>query len=125
MKTKTLLSSFGILNIIQGIFMFFNGRKLSEGVFPGVGEEAINVGEQMHMPLGTAFIGLGFILFICRSIELDASKRLLFSYSVFIGFVLLQALYNFLIGNHSAPPPIIILNIIIGAISFYGYKKGI
>ena len=38
----------------------------------------------MHMPLGTAFIGLGFILLICRDIDFDASKKLLFSYAVFI-----------------------------------------
>ena len=124
MKIKTLLSLFGILNILQGVFMFINGRKLTEGVFPGVGDEALSIGEQMHMPLGTSFVGLGFILLICRNIEIKSSKKLLFSYAVFIGFVLLQALYNYIIGNHSAPPPIIILNIIIAAISLYGSKKG-
>ncbi len=124
MKIKTLLTSFGILNIFQGLFMFFNGRKLSEGVFLGASEEALSVGEQMHMPLGASFIGLGFVLFICRNIELDSSKKLLFSYAVFIGFSLLQALYNHLLGNHSAPPPIIIVNLILAAISLYAYKKG-
>ena len=70
MKIKTLLTSFGLLNILQGLFMFFNGRQLTEGVFPGVGNEALSIGEQMHMPLGSAFVGLGFIFFICREIEL-------------------------------------------------------
>ena len=125
MKIKTLLTSFGVLNVIQGLFMFFNGRQLTEGVFPGVGEEALSVGEQMHMPLGSAFIGLGFILLICRGIELESSKKLLFSYAVFIGFALLQALYNHLLGNHSAPPPIIIVNLILATVSLYGYKKGV
>lgn len=124
MKIKTLLTSFGILNIFQGLFMFFNGRQLSEGVFLGASEEALSVGEQMHMPLGASFIGLGFVLFICRNIELDSSKKLILSYAVFIGFTLLQALYNHLLGNHSAPPPIIIINLILAAISLYAYKKG-
>ena len=104
--------------------MFFNGRQLSEGVFLGASEEALSVGEQMHMPLGASFIGLGFVLFICRNIELDSSKKLILSYAVFIGFTLLQALYNHLLGNHSAPPPIIIVNLILAAISLYAYKKG-
>ena len=113
---------------VQGYIKIHNpesGRQLTEGVFPGVSDEALSVGEQMHMPLGSAFIGLGFILFICRGIELESSKKLLFSYAVFIGFALLQALYNFLLGNHSAPPPIIIINLILAAISLYGYKKGV
>ena len=79
----------------------------------------------MHMPLGSAFVGLGFILLICREIELESSKKLLFSYAVFIGFALLQALYNHLSGNHSAPPPIIIVNLILATVSLYGYKKGV
>ena len=124
MKIKTLLTAFGILNILQGSFMFFNGRQLTEGVFLGASEEALSVGEQMHMPLGASFIGLGFILFICRNIELESSRKLLFSYAVSIGFTLLQALYNHLLGNHSAPPPIIIVNLILAAVSLYGYKKG-
>lgn len=124
MKTKLLLTIFGVLNILQGGFMFFNGRSLTEGVFPGASEDAIMIGEQMHMPLGTAFIGLGFILLICRNVDLDASKKLLFSYAVFIGFALLQALYNHLMGNHSAPPPIIITNLLLATVSLYGYAKG-
>lgn len=104
--------------------MFFNGRSLTEGVFPGASEEAILIGEQMHMPLGTSFIGLGFILLICRDVDLNASKKLLFSYAVFIGFALLQALYNHLTGNHSAPPPIIITNLLLAAVSLYGFSKG-
>ena len=123
MKTKTLLTVFGLLNIAQGAFMFLNGKELTKGVFQNVGEEALMVGEQMHMPLGTAFIGLGFILLICRDIDFDASKKLLFSYAVFIGFALLQALYNHLVGNHSAPPPIIITNLVLAAVSLYGYAK--
>jgi len=125
MKIKTLLTSFGLLNIAQGAFMFFNGRQLTEGVFLGASEEALLVGEQMHMPLGASFIGVGFILFICKGIALEASKKLLFSYAVFIGFALLQALYNHLLGNHSAPPPIIIINLILATLSLYGYKKGV
>lgn len=125
MKIKTVLTSFGILNILQGIFMFFNGKQLTQGVFPNVGEEALNVGAQMHMPLGATFVGIGFILFIGRGIEIESSKKLLLSYAVFIGFTLLQALYNHLSGNHSAPPPIIIINLILATISLYGYKKGI
>ncbi len=125
MKIKTLLTSFGLLNIAQGAFMFFNGRQLTEGVFLGASEEALLVGEQMHMPLGASFIGVGFILFICKDITLEASKKLLFAYAVFIGFALLQALYNHLLGNHSAPPPIIITNLILATLSLYGYKKGV
>ena len=75
MKTKTLLTVFGLLNIAQGAFMFLNGKELTKGVFQNVGEEALMVGEQMHMPLGTAFIGVGFILLICRDIDFDASKE--------------------------------------------------
>ena len=42
-----------------------------------------------------------------------------------MGFALLQALYNHLLGNHSAPPPIIIVNLILATVSLYGYKKGV
>ena len=42
-----------------------------------------------------------------------------------IGFALLQALYNHLVGNHSAPPPIIITNLVLAAVSLYGYAKEI
>ncbi len=78
MKTKTVLTSFGILNILQGIFMFLNGKQLTRGVFPNVSEEALFVGEQMHMPLGAVFVGVGFILFICRGIEVESSKSFYF-----------------------------------------------
>ena len=124
MKTKSLLTIFGVLNILQGLFMFLNGRSLTMGVFPGASEEAIMIGEQMHMPLGSAFVGIGFLLLICRSIDLEASRKLLFSYAVFIGFALLQALYNHFTGNHSAPQPIIITNLLLATVSLYGYSKG-
>ncbi len=50
MKIKTLLTSFGVLNVIQGLFMFFNGRQLTEGVFPGVGDEALSVESNGNIP---------------------------------------------------------------------------
>lgn len=124
MKTKLLLTIFGVLNILQGSFMFFNGRSLTKEVFPGASEEAILIGEQMHMPLGSTFVGIGFILLICRNIDFRASKTLLFSYAVFIGFALLQALYNYILGNHSAPPPIIMTNLLLATVSLYGYFRG-
>jgi len=122
MKAKLLLTVFGVLNVLQGLFLFFNADNLSRDSFPGASQEAINTAVLMHYPFSAAVATVGVILLFLRSCELSAMKKALMGYGVGVLLILISVI-GFNSSGGVAPLPLVLANAVIMLVAFYGSVK--
>lgn len=121
MKTKTIITLIGALNVIQGIAFVLGGESLTKQSFPEdmLTEGALEVGAAMHWPLGVACIVVGIILFSTRSFGLAEAKKVL----LYTGFAYTFFLINGLLQHFTTPVnvPMQALGLItfLAALAFY------
>ena len=121
MKTKSIITLIGALNVIQGIAFILGGEALTKQSFPEgiLTEGALEVGAAMHWPLGVACIVVGIILFSTRSFGLAEAKKVL----LYTGFAYTFFLINGLLQHFTTPVnvPMQALGLItfLAALAFY------
>ena len=100
-KTKTIITLIGALNVLQGIGFILGGETLTKQSFPEdmLTGGAVEVGTAMHWPLGVACIVLGIILFSTRSLPLNEAKKVL----LYTGFAYTFFLINGLLQHFTTP----------------------
>lgn len=123
MKVKGLITVFGVLNVLQGFFLFFNAENLVIDSFPGVSEEAIQTGVLIHYPFGAMTSVVGIILLFIRHSPLEVLKNALKGYGFGVALVMVSVVL-FSMDGGIAPMPLIAANLILMGLSFYGAFRG-
>ena len=109
----------GGIMILAGILFIIFASQITAIMYPNVAQEAVMVGAAHRQILGGASIALGIIFIICREIESESAKRLLFGAGIgfiCIIFTILKA--SIIDGVTTLPIPPIVIFGIFAVISF-------
>ena len=123
-STKTVLTLLGVGLIVQGLIFYAFAGPLTDQSFPGAGAEARHVGVIMREWLAGLSCLSGLTLFLARSIEMLAAKRILFGCA--IGFATISVIMIKILIDKTAviPLPALSLYLFTTCLSLYtAFKK--
>ena len=126
MKTKTIITLIGALNVLQGIGFILGGETLTKQSFPEdmlTGGGAVEVGTAMHWPLGVACIVIGIILFSTRSLPLKEAKKVLLYTGLAYTFFLINGLLQHFTTPVNVPMQALGLIAFLAALAFYSSQS--
>ena len=125
MKTKTIITLIGALNVLQGIGFILGGETLTKQSFPEdmLGGRALEVGTAMHWPLGVACIVIGIILFSTRSLPLKEAKKVLLYTGLAYTFFLINGLLQHFTTPVNVPMQALGLIAFLAALAFYSSQS--
>ena len=125
MKTKTIITLIGALNVLQGIGFILGGETLTKQSFPEdmLTGGAVEVGTAMHWPLGVACIVLGIILFSTRSLPLKEAKKVLLYTGLAYTFFLINGLFQHFTTPVNVPMQALGLIAFLAALAFYSSQS--
>ena len=110
----------GGIMILAGILFIIFASQITAILFPNVTQDAIMFGAAHRQILGGASIAFGIIFTICREIETESAKRLLFGAGIgFICIILTILKTSIIDGITTLPMPSIVIFGIFAVISFY------
>ena|GEM_PF-2607134 len=89
MKSNNSLLMFGIISILQGVFLYFNGGAISTGAF-GTSEEANFIGSIFLQYIGLVSVGIGILLLLLKNESPQIGKKVLKGFCLIIGLPLLN-----------------------------------
>ena len=121
MNSKNILTTIGVLNILQGIAFFIGAKTLTSQSFPNELLEGggLVVGTAMHWPLSVACIVIGIVILSTRSLEMKDAKKVLLSIGIAYLFFLINGLLQHLTTPVNVPMPALGLIASISILSFY------
>ena len=125
MKTKTIITLIGALNVLQGIGFIFGGETLTKQSFPEelLSEGAIEIGTAMHWPLGVACIVIGIIILSARDFALAEAKKVLLYTGIAYTFFLINGLLQHFTTPVNVPMPALGLITVLGALALYASQN--
>ena len=88
MRAKGILTVMGSVMFLQGLAFYFFSIPITQNMFPGVGDEAIEVGSILREILAAGSMFIGIILFLSRTNVTSSAKRILFGASIGFGILL-------------------------------------
>tara|TARA_S200000501_G_scaffold131893_1_gene124681 strand:- start:961 stop:1347 length:387 start_codon:yes stop_codon:yes gene_type:complete len=122
MSPQLVLTIIGAVNVLMGIAIYVGAESIvTGGAFSSylINDASIKVGVYMHEAVASFMIAFGFVALLCRDLENNSARKLLFAIGISYVVNLTSVLLHTMNPEVHPPIPAVIITLALAGLSFY------
>ena len=122
MSPQLVLTIIGAVNVLMGVAIYVGAESIvTGGAFSSylINDASIKVGVYMHEAVASFMIAFGFVALLCRDLENNSARKLLFAIGISYVVNLTSVLLHTMNPEVHPPIPAVIITLALAGLSFY------